>query len=95
MSKVSVEACQIVDDDLYSRLLLLENVTLELTSWITKWRNYTTQVESSSNELANLSLILLEMVWEILLKDPISNFRFCHATGNIQGTTVPVITSHF
>ena len=82
MSKVSMKACQILDDDLdddlYSRLLLLENVTLEITSRMTRWRDYVTQLESSSKELANLNSVLSEMVREVVCmgdfyKNTISN----------------------
>ena len=69
MSEVSMKACQILDDDLYSQysqLLLLENVTLEITSRMTRWRDYVTQLESSSKELANLNSVLSEMVWEVV-----------------------------
>ena len=66
MSEVLMKACQILDDDLYSRLLLMENITLEITSRITRWRNYVTQLDSSSNELANLNSVLSEMVRELV-----------------------------
>lgn len=73
MSEVPIKACQLLDDDLYHQLVLLESTTLEITNLITKWRNYVTQVESSSEELANLSSVLSEMV------------QCCHVRRSLKG----------
>ena len=63
MSKVLIEPCRLLDNNLYTQLVLLDNTTLEISTLLTIWRNYVGQLEISSEELANLSSVLSEMVW--------------------------------